>query len=351
MHLAWNCAFLWLFGPSAEDALGHAAYGVFYLAGGLMAGLLHAAIVLLFAQNSSAAYSPLVGASGAISAVVGLFALRFYRSKLRFVWPCALFLQYDWAKFEISAIAGLALWLIPNIYEAILTLFQPGRNGIAYWAHIGGFLFGMTVAEVGGMLGQGMREYLFADAISAEERGDDGVANAVRNFRVLLQRKPDDDEVREALGALAQRCQTQGSLVAQQVISEAYTILLEQAIVGGDIIRSQEWLAAFNELSAADHIPCTALVSLADKAAKSGDFALGERLYLKAVERFPSTLNSEQAVFEAAALRLDHNASPAPATNLLTSYIISGRKKDNAPSTTGLNNWWTKFAAALRSQQ
>jgi membrane associated rhomboid family serine protease len=322
-HVLWNSAFLWLFGPSGEDALGHVPYLTFYIVGGVVAGLLHTAIVLLFAQNSAAAYSPMVGASGAISAVIGLYALRFYRSKLKMVWGCALFLQLRTAKFELPAIAGLGLWFLQNLFGAVYALFQPDRNGIAYWAHIGGFIFGMTVAEVFGMLRDGMREYLFADAVNAGEQGEEGVRSAVSNFHLLLQHRPDDDEVREALALLAQQSTTEGSKVMKEAVSEAYSMLLDQSMATGDMVRTKEWLSAFKELNADDILPSSALLRLAGRAASFGDDVFADGLYAKVMERFPDSREWEYALLDSASLRLETQESPKSAIGLLARSLDS----------------------------
>jgi membrane associated rhomboid family serine protease len=324
-HLLWNMAFLWLFGPSCEDALGHGPFIVFYITGGVAAGLLHTAIVLLFAENSGVAFAPLVGASGAISAVVGMYSLRFYRSKLRMVWLCATFLKLKTARFEIPAIAGLTLWLLQNLFGAIYALFQPDRNGIAYWAHIGGFLFGMTVAEITGMLGEGMREYLFADAVTAQSRGEDGVQEAVANFRLLLQRQPDDSAVRESLAMIATNSESMDSVAVQRSVGEAYAMMLEQALASGDISRVAEWQKAFDALQAHKLIGSAALASLAGSACRLHQPILAERLFRQIIERFPGSLEARASELEIAALLLDAVDTQALSTQALVPLLGLGK--------------------------
>jgi membrane associated rhomboid family serine protease len=306
-HLLWNVAFLWLFGPSCEDALGHGAYVVFYVIGGIVAGLLHTAIVLLFAQNSAASFAPLVGASGAISALVGMYALRYYRSKLRFVWLCASFLGLRTARFSAPAIFGLGLWFLQNLFGAIYALIQPDREGIAYWAHIGGFLFGMTVAEITGMLGEGMREYLFADAVTAQDRGEEGVRIAITKFRLLLQKKPDDDDVREALAGIAENSEAMDNLSVQQAVGEAYAMLLDQAFGLVDHNHIKEWQCAFDDMCAEDIVGEDCLFSIADKAAQSGYPHVAVRLFTKLISRFPVSRLSQHAKLALAVLLIDES--------------------------------------------
>jgi membrane associated rhomboid family serine protease len=347
-HLLWNTAFLWLFGPSAEDALGHAAYILLYLLGGAVAGMLHMAIVLLFAENSAAAFAPLVGSSGAISAVIGLYALRYYRSKLKMVWGCARFLELSISNFEAPAIVGIGLWLVQNLFGAIISLFQPDGNGISYWAHIGGFLFGMTVAEVTGLLGDGVRESLFDEAVKAGEKGSDGVRIAFTKFQELLQRRPGDGEVRDALAVLAKNASSNLVPDARLVICEAYSLLLERSLIAEDIQQSREWLAAFDEYGSDDIIHKETLLRVAGRAEKSGDLLLAERLYGKVLGRFPGTPEWEYALLDTMTLRLDHYESPGLITETLVGSLslqcageMAKRKIDNRP-------WWRRTILRLK---
>ncbi len=338
-HLLWNSAFLWLFGPSCEDAIGHFYYLILYIAGGVVAGLLHCAIVLLFAGNAAIAFAPMVGASGAISAIIGMYALRFYRSNLCMIWGCARFLELRTGSFELPAIAGIGLWLTQNLLGAVWALFAPDRNGIAYWAHIGGFIFGMAAAELSGMLGAGIREYLFADAVSAGELGDEGLRKAINNFQQLLERKPDDSEVREALAMLAQQSQSAHSPNVHNAVSEAYAMLLEQSLSAGDTARSAEWLDALDDLDGDNVISSNALLRLAGCASKRADYLLAQRLYLKTIERFPNTEAGHVAVFEAANILLGEPDGQSETIRLLKQYLAWSRSH-TADITTPMRARW-----------
>ena len=180
-HLVWNMLFLWLFGPHVEDALGRVIYLALYLVGGAAAGLLHVAIVLIFAAHSEAAVTPLFGASGAISCVLGLFAVRYYRSHIRVYWVPAGLLDKRGGVFEAPAIVALGLWMSENVILAVAGLFHPDHSGIAYWAHIGGFIFGVVVAQLMDLFSDGAKDYLVHEAKSASKRGGDaGITEAAR---------------------------------------------------------------------------------------------------------------------------------------------------------------------------
>lgn len=135
-HLAGNCWFLWLFGNNIEDRLGHVRFIVFYLAAGLAA----AAAQFLFAPNSAIA---MVGASGAISGILGAYLRYFPKSiiiTLTPVWFAPL--------LPIPAFVFILIWFGFQIWNGIGEVTFPQLSGgIAWWAHIGGFLAGFALAR------------------------------------------------------------------------------------------------------------------------------------------------------------------------------------------------------------
>lgn len=131
MHLIGNMLFLWVFADNIEATVGSGRFAAFYLLGGLAAHLLH-----IFLNPESAI--PTVGASGAISAVMGAYLVMFPRSQVK-----VLFLIFP---FRISAFIFLGLWIIQQWMDGIASLQVTTAEsvGVAYWAHIGGFAFGLA---------------------------------------------------------------------------------------------------------------------------------------------------------------------------------------------------------------
>ena len=209
-HLAGNMVFLWVFGPHVEEALGREAFLALYLGGGIAASLLHMSIVLLRGQETSA---PLVGASGAISAILAPFAVRFHRANIRLFWiPASLFFR-EWAQLEVPALLGVGLWLLWNVVGGLSFLWLseaqrasywwlPLASNTAYWAHIGGFVFGLVAAELTGLLRDGRQDYLLQDARSAGARGKGALDLALLKYRAFLDRDPDNAPVRAELARL-----------------------------------------------------------------------------------------------------------------------------------------------------
>lgn len=135
LHLLFNMWSLWVFGPAVEDRLGAGRYLAFYLACGLAAGLAHALV-------EAASTVPAVGASGAIAGVIGAYARLFPHARLVLVVPI-LFVPFF---VEVPAIAFAAFWFLSQIVPGLLALGAPGEaGGVAWWAHIGGFVAGWAL--------------------------------------------------------------------------------------------------------------------------------------------------------------------------------------------------------------
>jgi len=135
LHIIMNMWFLYIFGDNIEDRLGHIRYLVFYLFCGVAAGLVH----LFTNWNSNI---PTIGASGAISGVMGAYLLLYPRSKILTLIPIFFFFQF----VEIPAFIFLGFWLFLQLFSASLTPRNVG--GVAFWAHIGGFVAGLIFIKI-----------------------------------------------------------------------------------------------------------------------------------------------------------------------------------------------------------
>ncbi len=135
LHIIMNMWFLYIFGDNIEDRLGHIRYLAFYLFCGVAAGLVH-----LFTNWSSNV--PTIGASGAISGVMGAYLLLYPRSRILTLIPIFFFFQF----VEIPAFIFLGFWFFLQLFSAGLTPRNVG--GIAFWAHIGGFVAGLIFVRI-----------------------------------------------------------------------------------------------------------------------------------------------------------------------------------------------------------
>ncbi|HET6509836.1 MAG TPA: rhomboid family intramembrane serine protease [Baekduia sp.] len=136
IHLAGNMLFLWIFGNNVEDAMGRAKFIVFYLLGGL-AALAGQTLI----AGGTGDVVPLVGASGAIAAVLGGYILLYPRARVLTV----IFVIFFFTLVELPAMAVLGIWFLEQIAFGAAGLTDPAGDsgGVAYFAHIGGFAFGL----------------------------------------------------------------------------------------------------------------------------------------------------------------------------------------------------------------
>jgi membrane associated rhomboid family serine protease len=144
LHLGGNMLYLWVFGNNIEDQLGPLRFTVFYLACGALAGLSQ----WIFDPTSTV---PTVGASGAIAGVMGAYILRFPRARIQTLLPLFIFFTV----IRVPAILFLGFWFIQQALYGLLSLntdVNMGSGGIAYWAHAGGFVFGVILGPFLGLL-------------------------------------------------------------------------------------------------------------------------------------------------------------------------------------------------------
>ena len=136
MHIIGNMVFLWAFGPAMEDAMGHVNFSFFYLIGGVIAMMAQ-----VFADPSSTI--PCLGASGAIAAVMGGFIITFPRDRIRTLLWFLIFFRVTY----IPAVFLIGFWFLMQVLD-FGTVADVRTGGVAYIAHIAGFLFGVITARI-----------------------------------------------------------------------------------------------------------------------------------------------------------------------------------------------------------
>jgi membrane associated rhomboid family serine protease len=138
LHIAGNMLYLFVFGPAVEGRLGHARFIGFYLAAGIIAGLV---MVAMTPQSSV----PVIGASGAIAGVLGGYFVLYPSGRISTILPASFILR----RVEVPAVLYLLIWFGLQLYLGISS--GPGGpvlGGVAWWAHVGGFLFGVAAAPL-----------------------------------------------------------------------------------------------------------------------------------------------------------------------------------------------------------
>jgi membrane associated rhomboid family serine protease len=142
LHLIGNMWYLWVFGDNIEDRLGHTRYAIFYVLCGILATLAHA-------YASPMSRLPSIGASGAIAGVLGAYLVLFPRAQVTTLIPIFVFITVR----EIPAILVLGLWFVLQFFSGVASANIPeaqNAGGVAYFAHIGGFVSGMILVVLMG---------------------------------------------------------------------------------------------------------------------------------------------------------------------------------------------------------
>ncbi len=130
LHLVGNMLYLWIFGNNIEDALGHTRFILFYFLSGIVA----AAFQFFYDPASNV---PMIGASGAVSGVLGAYLVLYPHARIKTILIIIIFIKV----VEIPAVLLLTLWFL-------MQLLYSGMEGIAWFAHIGGFIFGLVTAKL-----------------------------------------------------------------------------------------------------------------------------------------------------------------------------------------------------------
>jgi membrane associated rhomboid family serine protease len=141
LHLIGNMWVLWIFGDNIEDHLGHFPYLVFYLVSGLAASCLH----ILLNPNSTI---PSVGASGAIAGVMGAYFLLFPSARVLTLVPLIIFFTFIWLPAWIVLGYWFVLQFLSGAATSIAYTSKTGGGGIAFWAHVGGFVAGLAMIKL-----------------------------------------------------------------------------------------------------------------------------------------------------------------------------------------------------------
>jgi membrane associated rhomboid family serine protease len=139
LHIIGNMLFLWIFGDNVEDAMGHALYAAFYLLAGTLAALTHGLV-------NAGDLTPAVGASGAIAGVMGAYIVLFPRATVAVIIPIIFFIP-----FPLPAWVLIGFWFLMQLFSGVSSLgvgAVGADGGVAYFAHVGGFVAGAVLVNV-----------------------------------------------------------------------------------------------------------------------------------------------------------------------------------------------------------
>jgi membrane associated rhomboid family serine protease len=139
LHILGNMWFLWIFGSNLEDRVGAPSYLLIYFVCGIVSGITQAAF-------SWGSHIPSIGASGAISGVLGAYIVLFPSSRILTLVPLFII----WFTVRVPAVVFIGLWFVMQFFSGVQSLGARAASmgGVAWWAHIGGFLFGVLLAQI-----------------------------------------------------------------------------------------------------------------------------------------------------------------------------------------------------------
>ena len=158
VHLGGNMLYLWIFGDNVEDRLGHVRYLLFYLAAGATAALVHVAV-------NPHSTVPMIGASGAVAAVMGAYFVLYPRSRVL----TAVFVVFFLDLVEIPAIFFLGIWFLMQLFSGVGSIGAEAADGaVAFFAHVGGFAAGLLTGAYCRIRDQSLRRYW----LPSQEKGE-----------------------------------------------------------------------------------------------------------------------------------------------------------------------------------
>lgn len=358
LHLLGNMLYLWVFGRALEDALGPRVFVGAYLVCGLAAGLLHHIMTVQFTPLSKGV--PAAGASGAIAGVLGLFMLRFYRTPVRvFYLTIFLFLPFAigflivwiivtliwlfvlhivwlsavlalitmvaalgyfgrgwaWGMFRSPAAWSIGIYVaVFDLYPAIKGLVSQGeQGGVAHWAHIGGFLFGMIYALLIGSQTEGKAEFMLEDAQKAQEGGD--ADRAIAFATNLLEREPDNPGAYEVMAkAFDKRNDEENAL-------DNYELAIQKFLAAGE----REAAARAYQTALVKHprfiMDAATQLALGTQYFRGGDYLSAAETFVKIPYTFPDAPEGEVALLRSAQLYVHQLQQPQMALQLLQLFL------------------------------
>lgn len=354
-HIVGNMLFLWIFGRAAEEFLGVKFYVPIYFFAGIAATLLNHLMTVIWMPQALGI--PNLGASGAIAGVLGLFAVRFFRTKVRvfYLWPWAtlvasiafgivflpliltlhdpmaagvlalvavlgtLFVfgrDWVWGSFRAPSAWVIGVWVVIfNLFPALYQMATGGAGGVAYWAHIGGFGLGTLYAALIGGVEEGKSEYAIEDAQNALQMPGAGAQDALARAQAILQKEPNNARAHE-IAARAYDGKNNFSEAASH-----YSSALELHWKSGERAAAALLYAQATARHSQLALRPALILGLAGQLAQSGQHNEAATALVRLIEEFEGTPESEIALLRCAQMWLRHFADPVEAARQLELFL------------------------------
>ena len=352
LHILGNMLYLWVFGRALEEEHGPGIFVGAYLLCGVAATLLYHIMIMQFTPQSAGL--PLTGASGAIAGVLGLFALRFYRTpvKIFYVQPISLaivlvvaaiagaigalllgiigfllcfvgvwigFILYlrktAIGTFKLASGWAIGIWIVVfNLLPGAVDLFAVGKQGgTAHWAHIGGFLFGMLYATLIGSKEEGGKEYLLEDAQKALADGTSEIA--ITRAKNLLERQPNNAGAYEVIARAHDRLNHEDDAL------DNYEIAIARYIQSNERAGAARLYLEATVKHTRFILPPAQQLIVGNQMAKQNDYQNAAETLVKIPYTFPDAPEGEVSLLRCAQLYLEHLKEPQMSAELLRLFI------------------------------
>lgn len=224
-HLLGNMIFLWAFGSYLEGVVGWKRYLAYYLGGGMAATALHSIFVSIFAPSHASI--PCIGASGAVSGIMGVYLVRCYFTRIKMAVSIfgPLFIP---KRLKINAAALVGSYFAMDLYHGLMSIGACTSN-VAHWAHVGGLLFGMVVSVKSNHLKHARLDKLRLRSKKWIEK-DVGLGVAKKDLEEILENNPGDpqaliDLAARALEVMIEEAKAGPRTAGGPIIESAYVLL------------------------------------------------------------------------------------------------------------------------------
>jgi membrane associated rhomboid family serine protease len=308
LHLFGNLLLLYLTGPFIEDLWGRPVYLAFYVIMGMMAAL-------MYAQHYPNFTGPLIGASGAIAGVMGAFLVKYWKTKMRFFYWIGFFFR---GTFEAPAFVMLPLWLLLEFFNAkvVDSINSQGGSGVAHWAHVWGFVFGVGVALA--MIYFKVEEKYLHPKIEAKIEAAEGPVDVV----ITAVQKKNTGMIDEAYALLLD--EVKKSPMRKDVVD----LLWDYGVEMGKIDEAAKYFVKTIETEIRNNQMDVALNRFFDLRAKAPQTELSFTYKLALVEYLTTRLDIDEAQKLATEMLREVNSKTSPVVLLKFATIL----KEHAPS-------------------
>lgn len=317
LHLGINMILLYIFGRGVERVMGRIEFVIFYIGACLAASVLHVAIVLASLPEFYEKRA-LIGASGPVAGVMGIYAVRFHRKVFRL------------GGTRLPALLFIGGWLMLQLALGILGLYRDsflglGLKQVGYWSHLGGFAFGIVVALAANMALQGEREHLIAQA--ERHYSDGNLLEATQSLESLLRYDPDNAFAHAELARLWAILEEEDQSVP------SYQVAIALYISQGQEERALERAEEMKQFWPSSSLSAPMRFRLATYIEEAGQPERAIRAFREIVEESPDSAEAQMALLKIGQLQLSVLHDSASAAGTLRDFL------DRYPESE-----WRKFA-------